>query len=300
MAEGSRLVVLAAIASNLGVAAVKFVAAAFTGSAAMLSEGIHSLVDAGDGGLLWLGQYRSRKPPDNLHPFGHGKELYFWSLVVALVIFTAGGGVSIWEGISHIRHPEALTHLNWNYWVLGISAMLEGSTLAIAVKQFRKAKGDRGWWDHFRKSKDPSDFMILFEDSAAMTGLFFAFCGVYFGHRLDMPALDGVASIAIGLLLCCSAIFLIYESEKLLVGERAETEVIADVESILKADPAIERIVRPLTMHVGPDKILLAIDVTFVEAAKQQITSIIERLEQAIRRKHPEITHIFIEARALR
>jgi cation diffusion facilitator family transporter len=266
----------------------------------MLSEGIHSMVDAGDEALLWFGQKRSRRPPDSLHPFGHGKELYFWSMVVALIIFTTGGGVSIWQGISHIRHPAALERLNWNYGVLGMSAIFEGVSFTIAMKRFKTAKGHRGWWEHFNESKDPTDFMVLFEDSAALLGLFFAFCGIYAGHHLNMPELDGVASIAIGTLLCLTALFLMYETEKLLVGERADREVIADVESMLRSEPAIVSVETPLTMQVGPENVLLAINVKFAEPAKQQVTSIIGRLEDAIRRKHPEITHIFIEARSLR
>jgi cation diffusion facilitator family transporter len=300
MAKGSGKVIVAAIAANLGVAAIKFVASVFTGSTAMASEGIHSLVDAGDGALLWFGRKRSRKPPDNLHPFGHGKELYFWSLVVSLVIFALGGAVSIWEGVGHVRHSRTLEQLNWSYWVLALSAILEAASLTIAAKQFAATKRDRGWWEHFKKSKDPTDFMVVFEDSAGIVGVAFAFCGIYLAHRLHRPELDGVASICIGLLLCGMAVFLAYESEKLLVGERAAREVIADVESILKTQPEISSIAPPLTMQVGPENVLLAINVRFTEQAKRHIGAVIERIEAAIRRNHPEITHIFIEAGSLR
>jgi len=220
--------------------------------------------------------------------------------VVALVIFALAGGRSIWEGVRHVRHPRMLEQLSWNYWVLAVSAVLEAASFTNAARQFNATRRNRGWWEHFKRSKDPTEFMVVFEDSAGLMGVAFAFCGIYLAHRLQRPALDGVASICIGLLLCSMAVFVAYESEKLLVGERASREVLADVMSILKAEPEISSVAPPLTMQVGPEDVLLAIDVRFSEAAKRQLSAVVDRIEAAIRRTHPEITHIFIEAGSLR
>src|SRR5436305_3633306 len=222
MASESKVAIFAAIAGNVAIAVTKFIAAFFTGSSAMLSEGIHSLVDTGNGWLLLLGLRKSRKPPDMEHPFGHGKELYFWSLIVAITIFAVGGGVSLYEGISHLMHPQMPENPLWNYLVLGFAFIFEGISWLFGWKAFRKAKGKRGILQAIHMSKDPSAFIVVFEDSGALLGLVIAFCGVFFGRQLDNPYLDGIASIVIGLMLGLMSTFLAYESKGLLIGEDVE------------------------------------------------------------------------------
>jgi len=200
MATESRTAIFAAIAGNLAIAATKLTAAFFTGSSAMFSEGIHSVVDTGNGGLMLLGLRQSKKKPDANHPFGHGKELYFWSLVVAILIFALGGGISVYEGVAHLAHPQ-LHHPSWNYLVLGFAIVFEGISFYFAIKAFRKEMSGEGILRTIRHSKDPTTFTILFEDAAALLGLVVAFCGIFLGHQLNNPYMDGVASIIIGLIL---------------------------------------------------------------------------------------------------
>src|SRR4051794_25529644 len=200
-AATSKAAVYAAIAGNLAIAVTKFIAAFVTGSSAMLSEGIHSVVDTGNGLLLLLGIRRSRKPPDPNHPFGHGKELYFWTLIVAILIFAVGGGMSLYEGLVHLRHPSELKDPTWNYLVLAVAAAVEGFAWSVAYRHLRKSGGRRNLWSAIRASKDPTTFTVLFEDSAALLGLLVAFLGVYLGHRLHNPYLDGAASVVIGVIL---------------------------------------------------------------------------------------------------
>lgn len=266
----------------------------------MLSEGIHSLVDTGNGGLLLLGIRLSQKPPDAAHPFGYGKEIYFWSLIVAVTIFGVGGGISIYEGILHLLHPEPLQDPTWSYVVLGLAFVFEAIVLYIALKQFLALKGERGVWQSIRTSKDPMTFVVVFEDTAALLGLTVAFLGIYLAHRLENPYLDGISSIVIGTILCAVAGFLAYESKSLLVGEGADPRTLDSVRALAEADPAVEKIERPLTMHFGPDTVLLTLNVRFrsdVSAAEAEAAVI--RLEKAIRDEHQEIEHIFIEARSL-
>ncbi len=297
----SRTAVYAAIAGNLAIAVLKFVAAALTGSSAMLSEGIHSLVDTGNGGLLLLGIRLSRKPPDAAHPFGYGKEVYFWSLIVAMTIFGVGGGISIYEGILHVLSPVPLEDPKWSYVVLGMAFIFEAVVLFIALKAFLSEKGDQGMWRSIRTSKDPTTFVVIFEDAAALLGLLVAFLGIFLAHRLGNPALDGVASIVIGAILCTAAGFLAYESKSLLVGEGANSATLDSIRQIAGAHPDVQAIERPLTMHFGPDTVLLALTVQFrngVSAAGREAA--IDRMESAIQRAHPEIRHLFIEAQSLR
>lgn len=300
MASESRTAIFAAIAGNLAIAATKFVAAAFTGSSAMLSEGIHSLVDTGNGALLLLGVRMSQKPPDATHPFGYAMELYFWSLVVAILIFALGGGMSVYEGVVHIAHPNQVKNPTWNYAVLGFAIVFESISFCFAIKAFRKEKGDQGIWETVHASKDPTTFTILFEDTAALLGLLVALTGIFLGHQLNMPYLDGVASITIGVILGVVAGFLAYESKGLLIGEGVNPQTLASIRAIAGADPSVVEVRKALTMHFGPHDVLLTLDVRFQKDLKSgEIAAAINRLEAKIRDRHPEIKHIFIEAKAL-
>jgi cation diffusion facilitator family transporter len=266
----------------------------------MLSEGVHSLVDTGNGLLLLYGLKRSAAPPDEQHPFGRGKELYFWTLIVAILIFALGGGISIYEGIQHIRHPEPSTNPTLNYIVLGLSMLFEGAAWYVALREFRKVKGDMGYIEAIRASKDPSTFTVLFEDTAAILGLFVAMVGIYCGQAFGIPELDGAASVVIGVILGLVAVFLAYESKGLLVGESVSKSVLADIRRIAEADAAIARLGRLLTMHFGPHEILLTIEIHFEPLlSADAVAAAIDRIDRAIRAAHPDVKHIFLEAQSL-
>jgi cation diffusion facilitator family transporter len=297
----SRLVIAAAITGNLAVAVTKFVAAAFTGSAAMLAEGIHSLVDTGDGLLVLLGMHLSRRPPDETHPFGHGLDLYFWTLIVAILIFAVGGGMSVLEGILHLLDPAPLENPAWNYAVLGLAAVFERAAWGVALKGFVAVKGTKGIWEAVHESKDPTKFVVLFEDTAALLGLLIAFLGILLGQLLGIPSLDGLASILIGLILAAVAVVLAYESRGLLLGESADPKTVASIRALAEADSAVERVRHPLTMHFGPEQVLLNLDVQFRRGlSAPELEPAVDRLEAAIRARHPQIKHIFLEGDAIR
>jgi cation diffusion facilitator family transporter len=300
MAVESTKVIYAAIAANLGIAGIKFIAAAFTGSSAMISEGIHSLVDTGNGGLMLLGVHRSRKPADAAHPFGYGKELYFWTLIVAIVIFAVGGGISAYEGLLHILDPVRLESPAWNYAVLGLSLLFEGYSFIVAFKAFQSAKGELSIWQSIENSKDPTTYTILFEDSAALLGLIVAFAGVFFSDMLDVPYFDGAASILIGIILAVVAVLLAYESKGLLVGEAVDPETLKSIRRLAEADPRVEAVKNALTMHFGPQTILLAMDLQFrKDLSAAEVEESVDRLEEIIREHHRDIKHIFIESESL-
>lgn len=297
---GSKTVIFAAIGGNLAIAVTKFAAALTTGSSAMLSEGVHSLVDTGNGVLLLWGIRQSAKPPDDRHPFGRGKELYFWTLIVAVLIFGIGGGISIYEGLKHIQHPEAQTDPTINYVVLALAFLFEGAAWYVAFREFRKLKGRRGYIQAVRESKDPTTFTVLFEDSAAMLGLVVAFFGVYLGHTLGVPELDGLASVVIGVILCGVASFLAYESKGLLIGEGIDPQTRADITRFVEADPDVDRLVRALSLHFGPIDVLLTLEITFRPGlTAAAAAAAIDRLDKAIRAAHPEVRHLFVEAQSI-
>jgi cation diffusion facilitator family transporter len=299
MTTDSKTAIFAAIAGNLAIAVTKFIAAYFTGSSAMLSEGIHSFVDTGNGGLLLLGLRRSKKPADANHPFGHGKEIYFWSLIVAILIFALGGGMSVYEGITHIKHPH-MSDPTWNYVVLGFAILFESFSFYFAFKAFRGELRGAGMLKTIRASKDPTVFTVLFEDTAAMLGLLVAFVGIFLGHQLENPYLDGTASIVIGLILGVVAAVLAYESKGLLIGESVSPETLASIRAIVKDEVAVEEIKKALTMHFGPNDVLLALEVRFKKHMRSaQIAEAVTRLERRIQEAHPEIRNIFIEAKSL-
>ncbi len=294
----SRRVVYAALAGNLLVAVTKLVASFFTGSSAMLSEAIHSFIDTGDQGLLLLGMHRATRPPDKEHPFGHGHELYFWSFVVAIMIFALGGGVSIYEGIIKLHEPAALEHVWVSYVVLALAFCFEGWSLRAAIQEFRKEKGNDGWLRAVRRSKDPTVFTVLLEDSAALLGLVFAFAGIALGQLLDLPMLDGVAAVLIGCLLLAVAAFLANETRSLLTGEAAHPAVVAALRRLLESDSAVAGVNDLLTMHFGPRDILLAASLDFKDSLDSgAVESAVARLDRRIKEAHPEVTRIFVEAR---
>jgi cation diffusion facilitator family transporter len=300
MAAESTKVIYAAIAANLGIAAIKFAAAGFTGSSAMISEGIHSVVDTGNGGLMLLGVHRSRRPADDQHPFGYGKELYFWTLIVAIVIFAVGGGISAYEGLLHILHPVRLESPTWNYVVLGFSLVFESYSLIVAFKAFQAEKGDQGIWQSIATSKDPTTYTVLFEDTAALLGLVVAFAGVFLAHLLDVPHFDGAASVIIGIILAVVAVLLAYESKGLLVGEAVDPETLKSIRHLAESDPRVEAVKTALTMHFGPHTILLAMDLQFrKDLSAAEVEESVDRLEEAIREHHRDIKHIFIESESL-
>jgi cation diffusion facilitator family transporter len=299
-AGGSKTVIYAAIGGNLAIAITKFIAAAVTGSSAMMSEGVHSFVDTGNGLLLLWGLRQAAKPPDDRHPFGRGKELYFWTLIVAVLIFGIGGGISIYEGAKHIQHPEAISNPTVNYIVLGLAMIFEGFAWWIAFREFRKAKGSLGYFRAVRESKDPTTFTVLFEDTAAMLGLVVAFVGVYFGHTYQLPWLDGLASVVIGVILCGVASFLAYESKGLLIGEGIDSETKASITKFVEDDPDVDRLVRALSMHFGPSDVLLTLEIAFrPDLSAAQAAAAIDRMDKAIRAAHPEVLHLFVEAQAI-
>jgi cation diffusion facilitator family transporter len=294
--HSSKLVIYAALAGNLLIAVTKFVAAAWTGSSAMLSEGVHSLVDTGNQGLMLLGLRRAARPPDAEHPLGHGRELYFWSFVVALLIFSLGAGVSFYEGIVHIRAPEPIADPAVNYVVLGLSAAFEGTSWAIAWRAFAKQRGDLGVIEAVRRSRDPTGFTVLFEDSAALLGIAIAFAGTFAAHRLRMPELDGVASLGIGCVLAATAVFLARETKGLLIGEPARATVQASIRRTALAEPGVRDVGRLITVHLGPQQIVAALEVA-VDPRLSAIESAaaLAHLRRRVRDRHPQISEIFLD-----
>lgn len=296
----SKTAVVAAIVANLLIAVAKFVAATITGSSAMIAEGIHSLVDTGNGGLLLFGMKQSTRPPDDEHPFGHGKALYFWSLVVAVSIFGIGGGMSLYEGVSHLQHPSPLENPLWNYLVLGFSLLVEGNSFRIAMKQFNNARGTTGSWEFIRGSKDPSLYTVVLEDSAAMLGLVFAFLGVLLGHVFANPFLDGAASILIGLLLMSVAWLLAAETKGLLLGEGVDKVLAANMREIVQSDADVVGITEMLTMYMGPHDLLVNIGVQFRPGLRADaIHGAVHRVETSLIAAHPEIRNVYIEVESL-
>ncbi len=292
--------VYGALVANLAIAAAKFTAAIFSGSSAMLSEGIHSLVDTGNELLLLLGISRSKRPADEDHPFGHGKELYFWSLIVAVLLFGMGGGMSIYEGITHMQHPSEKGSPMWSYAVLGVSFVSEGVSWFIALRELR-ADSEDGFWHTFIHSKDPTVYTVLAEDSAALAGIVIAFLGIFLEHEVGVAHADGIASLVIGVVLALVAAFLVYQSRGLLIGESADKRLVARIQQIAQAEPGVVRVCRPLTMHFGPNQLLVNMGIQFSpDLSVEEAAIAIDRLESAIRRELPVVRHIFIESESLR
>jgi cation diffusion facilitator family transporter len=291
----ANIVLYAALAANLGIAVAKFVAAAITGSSSMLTEGVHSVVDSGNQLLLLYGQRRAKRPPDAEHPFGYGRELYFWAFVVAILIFGLGAGVSVYEGWKHIAAPEELRDPLVNYIVLGVAMLLEGTSWGIALKEFAASKGEMGWWQAVRESKDPAGFIVLFEDSAALAGLIVAGVGIWASHAWNDPRIDGAASIVIGCILAAVAILLARESKGLLIGERANPEVVECVRAMLESQPEIVRVNHVRTIHTAPDRIFVAVSADFADDLTMgKGETLIETIEQQLKAQMPMLSSIYI------
>jgi len=297
--RGSKRVIYAALIGNSLIAVTKFAAAAYTGSSAMLSEAVHSVVDTGNQGLLLYGMRRARKPADAQHPFGHGREIYFWAFVVAILIFGLGAGISFYEGIVNIREPHPITSPLVNFAVLAAAALFELAAWTVAFREFRRVKGAAGYLDAVRRSKDPTVFTVLFEDTAAMLGLAVAAVGIALAVYLDRPWLDGAASIGIGLVLAITAGLLAYECKGLLIGEAADPKVVAGIRRIIGEKAAIRAINELRTLHLGPEDILLALSVDFIdEVGSAEVEETINDLESRIKAAYPSIKRLFIEAQS--
>jgi cation diffusion facilitator family transporter len=295
-AAHSKLVVYAAMAGNGLIAVTKFIAAGYTGSSAMLSEAVHSVADTGNQLLLLYGMHRASQPPDDTHPLGHGRELYFWSFIVALIMFTLGAGVALYEGVQHVRHPVPISDPTVNYIVLACAFVFEGVSWAIALREFARAKGRMGYFEAMRRSKDPVGFTVLFEDSAAMLGLVIAFIGTFLAEHLDMPVLDGVASLAIAGVLGLTAIVLAYECKGLLIGEPASRAVRDSILAIVNEAEGVDRGHIAFTVHQAPDEIVVALSLEFDDhMTAPEIEKAFNALEASIHDAHPEVIAIFVK-----
>lgn len=294
----SKIVVYAAFAGNGLIAVTKFAAAAYTGSSAMLSEAVHSVADTGNQALLLYGMHRASQPPDDLHPLGYGRELYFWSFIVALIMFTLGAGVALYEGVQHVLHPTETTNPMVNYIVLACAFVFEGVSWYIALREFRRTKGDLGYFEAMRRSRDPIGFTVLFEDSAALLGLAIAFAGTFLGQHLGMPVLDGVASLAISAVLATTAFVLARESKGLLIGEPATRAVRESIRATLQEIPEIDSGQIAFTLHMSPDEIVVAFNLEFQDhLTAPQIEKATIDLERAVHRRHPDVIAVFVKPR---
>ena len=301
MASSSKKVIYAALAGNTLVAITKFVAAAVTGSSAMLSEGIHSVVDTGNQCLLLYGIHRAKRPPDEQFPFGYGKEIYFWSFVVALLVFSVGAGVSIYEGVHRLYHPRQVVNPLVSYIVLIFAMIFEGGSWVFALREFSRIKGRRGYIEAVHKGKNPTVFMVLFEDAAATLGLIIAFLGVLLGQLTGSMAYDGIASILIGLILGGTAIWLALETKSLLVGESALPEVVQGIQQLAGAFPEIEVVNEVLTLHMGPEFILVTLSVDFENTqTAANVERVIRELDAGIKKAFPLVKRVFVEGEARR
>lgn len=297
MASGSKKVIFAALIGNSLIAVTKFIASAMTGSSAMLSEGIHSTVDSGNQLLLLLGLKKAKKPADKMHPFGHGKEVYFWSFIVAIMIFGVGAGISIYEGIHSLMDPHPVTGVMINYIVLGLAMIFEAFAWYFAWVEFNKIREGKGFFEAISGSKDPTVFVVLFEDTAAMLGLIVAFVGIALSQWTGLIILDGIASIVIGVILALTAAWLAYETKGLLIGESAEPHIVTAVHEIASTYKSIKNVNEALTMHMGPNFILLTLSLDFSNELKAgDIETTIEHIREKITTKFPKVKRVYIEA----
>lgn len=295
----NKKVIYAALAGNTAIAITKIAAAIYTGSSAMFSESIHSMVDTGNQILLLYGLRRAGRPADERHPFGYGRELYFWAFVVAILIFAVGAGVSIYEGIHKVQHPATITNVGINYAVLSFAMIFEGGAWWVAFRAFETTRGKRSLIAAIRDSKDPSIFTVLLEDTAAMLGLLIAFLGIALGQWLEIPELDGLASIAIGCILAGAAMLLAQETKGLLIGEGADPTIVGEISRVLSAHSAIDRVNEILSMHQGPNDILVNVSVEFRDGLEiGEVERHTAAIEREIKARIPGARRVFIEAQS--
>ncbi len=295
-ASGSKAVVWAALVGNVLVAATKAGAAVYTGSSAMLSEAVHSFVDTGNEVLLLYGMRVAKKKADRDHPAGYGRELYFWSFIVALLVFALGAGVSIYQGVHRVLNPQPMENAIVSEVVLAAAFLFEGWSWLVSLRQFNKVKGTLGYYEAFRRSKDPPLFMVLFEDSAALVGIAIAAVGIALAAHFDMPLADGISSILIGLVLACTSTLLARESKSLLIGERADSRLIKSILEIANQACAPSHANGVLTLQLAPDEIMAAMSFEFDDAlTAPQIEEMIADIERRIHAAHPEVTSLFIK-----
>jgi len=296
MSDSNKIVVYSALLGNLAIALVKFIAAYITNSSAMLSEAVHSAVDSLNEILLLYGLKKSQQPADDQHPFGYGRELYFWAFIVALLVFALGATVSVFQGIQHIRHPQIIEFPLVSYIVLGFAILCEGISWFIALKGFKKDKGEMGYFEAFRRSKDPTTFTVLFEDSAALIGLMIALLGTFAAHQLNLPILDGVASILIGFILAISAFLLAKETKGLLLGESADPELRHNVLKIAQDDITVYSANGVLTEQIGAHQVIASLSLEFKDGlTSDDIEVCVNRIEAKIKSIHPEIVALFVK-----
>ncbi len=297
--SGSARVAYAALAGNLLIAITKFGAALYTGSSAMLSEAIHSVVDTGNQGLVLLGLHRAGKPPDRTHPFGYGMEIYFWSFVVAMLIFGLGAGVSFYEGIGKLMKPEPISSFTANYVVIGAAFLFEGGSWLVGYREFNRHRGDEGLISAIRGSKDPTVFTVLFEDTAALLGLVVALCGLLAAQFLQVEWADGAASVVIAVILAVVATGLAYETKGLLTGEAATGATVEAIRRMALAEKRVTGVNELRTVHFGPNDILVAVSLDFGDdVTLGEIEQTVSRLETNIRDRFPGIGRVFIETQA--
>jgi cation diffusion facilitator family transporter len=295
----SNRTILIALAANGGIAVSKFVAAAITGSSAMLTEGVHSVVDCTNQLLLLWGRREARKPADEYHPFGYGRELYFWSFVVAVLVFALGAGVSIYEGIIHIAHPEHAVSPVIAYGVLLVAFLLEGWSTLEAFQEFRESKGKLGWFQAIRQSKDPPAFIVLLENGAAMAGLVAAAIGLMLSQVTANPFYDGAASVVIGIILGLTAFLLAYESKALLIGEAADPELVDALRAMVDARSGVTAVGEVLTVHNAPDQITAMVSVDFVDSlSARDVETLVSSVEREAEQRFPSIRRLYIRPRS--
>lgn len=301
MASSNNKVIYAALIGNTLIAITKFVASAVTGSSVMLAEGIHSLVDTGNQGLLLYGLHRAKRPADERYPFGYGKEIYFWSFAVAILVFALGAGISLYEGVLHILDPQPIENPVVNYVVLGLALLFEGGAWYLALKEFTKVKGKWSYLQAVQRTKDPTIFMVLFEDTAAMLGLGVAFLGIWLGQLTGIVYFDGIATCIIGLILAGIAMWLAFETKGLLIGESANKEVVQSIREMAKQLPGVMHVNEVLTMHMGPEFILVNLSVDFRDGVtSEEVERGVAALDKDIKAKHPLVKRVFVEAEARR
>ncbi len=295
--SASKKVIFAALAGNTLIAITKFIASFVTGSSAMLSEGIHSIVDTGNQGLLLYGMKQANKPASEEFPFGHGKEIYFWSFVVAIMVFALGAGVSLYGGIKHIIHPVEIENPLVNYIVLGLAILFEGASFIFALKEFKQVKGQLTYMEALKQGKDPSIFVVLFEDGAALLGLLIALIGIALVQLTGIEVFDGIASVIIGVILAITATLLARETKGLLIGESADPVIVKAIQNMVDQIDPIERTNEVLTMHMGPDYILVNVSADFApDATSDEVEASIAELDKRIKKRFPKVKRIFVEA----